>query len=223
MKFPVKPILSLMAAAALLTGCGSSSSGGNGDTPPATGNADGVTTKTVAALDSNASNPAAWIYFSLEQNSTVTPADPDNSTEWDLAFAGTNLKLNGGASGSKGVGAFFTGNNADFYDAGTPVLAKFQAATAASELPDLKNAAIPGGVVYEMDTGTASADRFFCGSCASRGYYAYNLEGTHKIYPNFRVYLIDTGSKVYALQISGYYHPETLEARHITFRYKEVQ
>ncbi|MDO6822699.1 HmuY family protein [Marinobacter sp. 1_MG-2023] len=48
------------------------------------------------------------------------------------------------------------------------------------------------------------------GLFAASSWYAYNLQGAHKLWPNFRVYLIDSDSEdasapVYAMQIINYY------------------
>lgn len=42
-------------------------------------------------------------------------------------------------------------------------------------------------------------------------WYAYSLQGNHKLWPNYRVYLIDTdstddASPIYAMQVTGYYN-----------------
>ena len=36
-------------------------------------------------------------------------------------------------------------------------------------------------------------------------WYAYNLEGSHKLWPNYRVYVVDTGTAAYKLQMLSYY------------------
>ena len=58
---------------------------------------------------------------------------------------------------------------------------------------------------------------------ATYGWGEYDLNGAHKIHPNYRVYLLDNGSKTYALQILSYYHPDTLTSGYITLRYREVE
>ena len=47
-----------------------------------------------------------WVYFSIEQNSTVEIADPENSLDWDLAFQRKHIKTNSGLSGSGNGGAY---------------------------------------------------------------------------------------------------------------------
>ena len=41
-----------------------------------------------------------WIYIDLDTQTQVTPATPANSSDWDIAFNGNDIKLNGGSSGA---------------------------------------------------------------------------------------------------------------------------
>ena len=50
-------------------------------------------------------------------------------------------------------------------------------------------------------------------------WYAYSLQGNHKLWPNYRVYAIDTGSAQYVLQVLSFYN-ETGTSGWITIRYK---
>lgn len=57
-------------------------------------------------------------------------------------------------------------------------------------------------------------------------WYAYNLEGRHQLWPNYRVYLIDSDADDdtaprHALQVINYYN-EAGESGHITLRYREA-
>ena len=47
---------------------------------------------------------ADWVYLDLDSQTQVTPADPASSSDWDLAFKGAEIKLNGGSSGTPPVG-----------------------------------------------------------------------------------------------------------------------
>lgn len=49
-------------------------------------------------------------------------------------------------------------------------------------------------------------------------WYAYSLEGKHKIWPNYRVYVIDTGTTKYKLQVLRYYNDAAISGW-ITLRY----
>ncbi len=56
----------------------------------------------VAAGDAiiDASSETDWTYLDLGNAEIVTPANPDDSTEWDLAFRRYKVKINGGVSGT---------------------------------------------------------------------------------------------------------------------------
>ncbi|MDO9454328.1 MAG: HmuY family protein [Stagnimonas sp.] len=43
---------------------------------------------------------ADWIYLDLETQKQIVPANPAASGDWDLAFKGSEVKLNGGSSGT---------------------------------------------------------------------------------------------------------------------------
>lgn len=46
-----------------------------------------------------------WVYVSFASPDAVTPADPTDSTAWDLGFERYLVMLNGGVSGTAGEGA----------------------------------------------------------------------------------------------------------------------
>lgn len=125
--------------------------------------------------------------FDFDSDSTV---DCSNTT-WDLKLeiAGRSWTLwtNSGISGNGSGGAFgpLSTDDADEY-------------TSAVIAP----------------TGQPIANHYATDSNASvfeaNSWYAYNLEGNHKLWPNYRAYLIDTDttnpdSAKYAFQISSYY------------------
>ena len=60
-----------------------------------------------------------WIYIDLETQAQVTPSTPETSIEWDIAFNGEQIKLNGGASGTPPSGVA-VGVYADKQAEGTP-------------------------------------------------------------------------------------------------------
>ena len=47
-----------------------------------------------------------WIYFSIEDNSTIEIQNPESSLDWDLAFQRKHIKTNSGLSGPGYGGAF---------------------------------------------------------------------------------------------------------------------
>lgn len=127
-------------------------------------------------------------YFDLTTG-TVSSA----ATDWDLAFEGYAIKVNGGASGSGQAGAVAAGTT-------------FELATNASAVP---------AATFRGDT--------YAGVFAAHPWYRYNLDGTsHQIYPVFNVYLLKRGSTVYKVQITSYYGPAG-ETRRITLRYAQLE
>ena len=75
-----------------------------------------------------------WAYLSLESGTLVTPADPLRSTEWDIAFNGTSVRLNGGEGGAAGVTGYCLCQNS----AANPTPEQVRALTAEAELADLE-------------------------------------------------------------------------------------
>ena len=45
-----------------------------------------------------------WVYLDVDTQTQVTPGDPAASDAWDIAFMGTQIKLNGGVSGTPPTG-----------------------------------------------------------------------------------------------------------------------
>lgn len=101
--------LSACAALSLLAGCASDLS----ETPAQSGGLDepielpgpggeAVNFKSHSAGYYQASVDGSgdhWIYLDLQTQTQTNPRDPDNSTLWDIAVKGVDIKLNGGVSG----------------------------------------------------------------------------------------------------------------------------
>ena len=51
--------------------------------------------KTVTDLD--VSNTSKWVYFSFSKGTAIEVADPDNSSDWDIAFKEYNLRTKNGS------------------------------------------------------------------------------------------------------------------------------
>lgn len=60
-----------------------------------------------ASIDASGSD---WVYIDLETQKQVTPAVPEASADWDVAFKGVDIKLNGGVSGAPPTGQAVTLN-----------------------------------------------------------------------------------------------------------------
>ena len=129
----------------------------------------------------------------LETESTVDAG----TAGWDLELSGYAIRVNGGISGDGEAGA-------------AKIDTPFEEVTDASELP----------------TGVYAGDAFggvFASAEPGRAWYRYNLDGNHQIWPTQNVYLIRAGDDVYKVQLTGYYHPDSGDSRHISFRYQRLE
>ena len=113
----------------------------------------------------------------VEVDCTTKASDWDIQVEVSASGRSWTMWTNGGVRGSARSGASF----------GT--LTKAQAdGFVASTTPGLTFIAdAPSGVFKDSS------------------WYAYNLQGGHKLWPNYRVYIVDTGTNKYKLQITSYY------------------
>ena len=132
----------------------------------------------------------------------------DCSGAWDIKHKrignSSSLRLNGGASGTgDAAGSQLDASDLGKLASGTDLAANVQEMTSSYYWTQ---------DVTASDYGKYSAT------------YGWGWYKSSKIYPNYRVYLLDDGEgKTYALQISSYYHPETLTSANITLRYTEVE
>lgn len=88
-------------------------------------------------FSTGSSQESHFAYFDLNTQSLLelTAEEAATNTEWDIAFKRTGVYLN--EAQDTPVSVYFTGNNADFYDAnGAAVVDTFVAATPDSELAD---------------------------------------------------------------------------------------
>ncbi|RBW48759.1 HmuY family protein [Marinobacter sp. F3R11] len=127
--------------------------------------------------------------FDFDTNAVV---DCSSSDTWDvlIGFSGREwyLKTNSGPSGAGQGGAL---GPIDW-----------------SELSAYTSATIDSATGESLTQAYASDSTG--GLFTDNSWYAYNLQGAHKLWPNFRVYLIDSDSEdasapVYAMQIINYY------------------
>jgi hypothetical protein len=117
------------------------------------------------------------------------------TSAWDLSLSGFEIRLNGGVSGTGGVGAVIDETTA--FSQITSQYASFAPAEA-----------------YRSDS--------FGGVFVTSPWYRYNITGTdNQIWPNFNVYLVKDGDTVYKVQIVSYYGP-TGTSRQITLRTSRV-
>lgn len=122
-------------------------------------------------------------YFSLLTGQVVdlTDAEAADSLDWDIAFKRSGIKLNGGFSGKKGVGGFFTGNNTEAYDANSDFIRSwFEAATAEAELADftaVSTADIPANSEFKTDKLVPAVQ----GDGTAEGWWFYLGPPTHAV------------------------------------------
>lgn len=140
--------------------------------------------------------------FDFDADNTVDCASDDWDLKLEIAERSFNLWTNGGISGDQNGAAF-------------------------GPLPDA-TAALYTSATMAPGSGTDISRHYTADANASvfseNAWYAYNLEGNHKLWPNYRTYLIDTDSSdnsasVYKLQIINYYN-ELDQSGHPTFRYE---
>jgi hypothetical protein len=117
--------------------------------------------------------------------------------QYDAAADAYGIALNGGANGRGSAQGFGPVTDPDTYTTGVR-------GTTAGQVPVyLSDAA--GGIFVESS------------------WYGYNLTGSdNRLWPNYRVYLINAGSDVYKLQILSYYHPQSTTSAWYSIRYQKV-
>lgn len=131
----------------------------------------------------DASDMAAWRYFSFATGSEVLPADPATSADWDLAFQRFHILSNGGVTGSGGAAIAIVSGQA---------FADVSAAPAEGYLEDSADG---------DDDDTISESAFSDGD----GWYAYD-PATNRLSPHPNVYVVRTGSGAFfKLAIIDYY------------------
>jgi len=117
------------------------------------------------------------------------------TSTWDLRLSGYEIRVNGGVSGTGGVGAVL--------DESVP----FSQLTA-------QYASFAPAVAYRSDS--------YGGVFVTSPWYRYNITGTdNQIWPNFNVYLVRRGDTIFKVQIISYYGPSGT-ARQITVRSSRV-
>lgn len=158
-----------------------------------------LTYETQAADTTQFAGGEKQLTATVADGSTELCLDFDNQTaadcagsDWELRYEvnpaarAINLWSNGGVYGD-GQGASF-------------------GAIPATELASYTSATLVNNTSITVHYRADSASSVFSDS----SWYAYNLTGAHKLWPNFRTYIIDTDSSVensdkFAVQISNYY------------------
>lgn len=152
--------------------------------------------------DDASSSDATLICLDLD---TAAAVDCDSSDDWDWMYQydaanrAVNIWTNGGVYGSGSAAVF------------GPI--------SSTDLADYTSATNVNGYDISSHYSTDSSTGLF----AEQSWYAYNLEGAHKLWPNFRTYLIDLDSSdessaQIALQVSDYYSLGDSGSPEIRFR-----
>ncbi|WP_096087376.1 HmuY family protein [Agaribacterium haliotis] len=124
-----------------------------------------------------------------------------DNADWDIGLEGFDIVLNGGAGGSGSAAAF------------GPI--------AAMDIADYSSASAAPARAFARDS--------IGGLISEQSWYAYAVTGEpndHGLYPNYRVYVIDTDSSAEAdtkfkLQVVNYYS-ESGASGHVTVRWAEL-
>jgi hypothetical protein len=168
----------------------------------------GAATATAQPVTRTIDTSDSWVFVSLSApEGVVEVGDPGASSEWDIAFFGTDVMLNGGDRGPGGVTAHCLCHNR------AATADEIQYMTADGELPVFDR-------VGAIDL-PAAADAWHPAAFAIDPWYRYNLRDEHFIWPLYHVYLVRRDDVVHKLQIVGYYG-RTGEPRQITFRHEKI-
>jgi hypothetical protein len=139
-----------------------------------------------AARTSTVNVGSGRTYFDLTSGAITDAAN------WDIAFDGYAIRVNGGVSGNGTIRAL------------TMTTPPFGAVTATLA------ASVPANV-YTADS--------YSGTFGLKPWYRYNITGTdNQIWPTYDVYLVRRGSDVFKVQLVGYYDTGG-RSRQITVRY----
>jgi len=149
-----------------------------------------------AAIGAAGGSKCFDIDTALEVSCATGAADWDIKVE--VAGQAWNIWTNGGVSGSGSGGAF-----GPFDDT---VIGGYVSGTAS-----------PGGTDITRMYGQDSAGGVF----KDNTWYAYSLQGNNKLWPNYRIYAIDTGLTQYKLQILSYYNDAGVSGW-VKFRYQRL-
>lgn len=159
------------------------------------------------ASDITLDTSGSWVFVAFDEpGGLVTVSDPAASSDWDLAFQGTDVMLNGGNAGPGNVSAICLCQNQ------WATNDDLQRMTPESELAD-----------FEAVTGESIPDDADWGLTAfgASAWFKYNLRDEHMVWPNYNVYLVKRGDDIYKLQITGYYD-SIGQPRRVSLRYEQI-
>lgn len=137
-----------------------------------------------------------WVYFSFE-NGPVTPQDPEDSLEWDIAFQRYNVRTNGGTSGRGDSGS------ADLGDL---------------SLADTDVARV-GGWVEDTSVEDARTGEKQSMNPVLSGWFEYDF-ATHQLSSKGRLYAVKSATGETALITLDDYYNDVGLVGHLTIQYR---
>lgn len=180
-----------------------------------------------------------WVYLDLDAQKQVAPADPTKSSEWDIAFKGVEIKLNGGSSGTppKGRQVKVFGDKvaegssypfAQITAAPTETAVQYQtdSLTAAGPLDNERNPLSTGGQpVYAMNNypEADSAPNQITGAGDYGWYRSAGLAGMNAVTPrdNVAYVVYSVECRYFKLRMTGYRNAASA-ASHPSFEFGEI-
>lgn len=146
-----------------------------------------------------------WKYFSFASNDTVTVTNPENSTDWDLAFQRYRIKTNGGLSGSG------LGSAANSYMKGQTGF------DALKSVPDTSTFVTDESISVAIVQGYAT---YIVNPLLYTWFsLEFSPQGT-QILPTDYVYIVRTSTGKYAKVWLKSYYSATNQSGYVTFQYK---
>lgn len=153
----------------------------------------------------NATGSNDWKYFSFAANDTVSVADPENSSDWDLAFQRYRIRTNGGLSGNG------SGSAANSYEKGQTGFDELNAVSDTSTFvsdDSLQIAVQQGYATYVVNPELYT---WFALEFATQG---------TQIVPSDYIYIIKTATGKYAKVWFKSYYSISNQSGYVTFQYK---
>ncbi len=140
--------------------------------------------------------------YDIETATTVDCSSDDWDIHFNLNISARTLEmtLNGGASGDGSAAAVYTGA----FDVADTALLTAGIQDSANDDFDLTS------YHYAQDNLESSFSEY--------PWYAYNVNGAHGIWPNYRVYGVEADTGTYLVQFTNYYS-DAAESGHISFRF----
>ncbi|MCG8417378.1 MAG: HmuY family protein [Proteobacteria bacterium] len=178
--------------------------GGGGGAPEGTivheDPGDGTTITRVDASDST-----VWVYLNLSSKEEIVPDSPDTSADWDMGFQRSNVKINGGVSGSGNVEI---------------------AALTGQEFGSLSQAPDTGYITDEPDTpvdqgGDENDKPDYAFDTGDSRWWDYN-PANHVLTPRDITYVLHSvDGHYYKLEILSYYN-DAGASGYLSFRWQEI-